>query len=136
VVYVGGSQNRLYAIDATTGERNWVFHTAGQVQSAPAAWQGVVVFGCDDGSVYAVDEDGNECWSQNLGQRISGDPIIIGDAVVVGCCDDNVYGFDVRDGEPIDRFDTGGWVTTSPAVAEDRIYVGAERGVFCFDTRG
>jgi len=136
VVYVGGSQNRLYAIDAVTGERNWVFHTAGQVRSAPAAWQGVVVFGCDDGSIYTVDEDGNECWSQNLGQRVSGDPTIVGDTVVVGCCDDNVYAFDIRDGEPIDRFDTGGWVTTSPAVAQGRIYVGAERGVFSFKTRG
>ena len=53
VVYVG-SGDRLYALDAKTGQEKWRFKTDGAIVSSPAVAGGVVYFASTDGYLYAV----------------------------------------------------------------------------------
>jgi PGF-CTERM protein len=53
-VYVGSSDNNVYALNATTGKVTWSFTTGDYVLSSPAVVNGTVYAGSDDGNVYAI----------------------------------------------------------------------------------
>ena len=63
-VYFGSSSdNKVYCLDASTGQTRWVFHTRGPVRLAPTVTGGRVYVGSDDGHVYCLDaENGREVW--------------------------------------------------------------------------
>ena len=53
-MYVGSRDNRLYALDASTGDLLWRYETGGDVDSSPAVSGGVVYVGSDDDHLYAI----------------------------------------------------------------------------------
>ncbi|MHC4328743.1 MAG: PQQ-like beta-propeller repeat protein, partial [Planctomycetota bacterium] len=64
LVYFGSSSdNKVYALDATTGQERWSFFTGGPVRLAPTVSKGRVLFGSDDGFVYCLNaDDGKLLW--------------------------------------------------------------------------
>ena len=53
-----------------------------------------VVFGSDDGSIYAVStKDGSQLWSYEVGQPVQSSPCIAGGRLVMGADDGVIYGF-------------------------------------------
>ncbi len=55
VVYVGSSDQNVYALNASTGALLWKYTTGGQIDhSSPAVTNGVVYVGSFDGNVYAL----------------------------------------------------------------------------------
>jgi hypothetical protein len=54
VVYFGGDDGNVYAVDATTGNQIWKHATGGPVPSTPAVADGVVYVGSYDGKFYAL----------------------------------------------------------------------------------
>lgn len=63
-VYFGSSvDNKVYALDAATGEQRWSFFTDGPIRLAPTIWKNRVFVGSDDGFVYCLDaDDGTLLW--------------------------------------------------------------------------
>lgn len=63
-LYYGSSRtDSVTALDVATGKELWHFTTNGPVRLAPVAWQDLVIFGSDDGCVYAVSaETGTLRW--------------------------------------------------------------------------
>ena len=56
-------QQRLYAVDFTTGSVKWSFPAGGRIDSPPTIYQGLCLFGCRDGWVYALRaSDGALVW--------------------------------------------------------------------------
>jgi len=53
VVYVGSTDNNIYALNAGTGALLWKY-TTGAVQSSPAVANGVVYVASEDYNVYAL----------------------------------------------------------------------------------
>ena len=53
IVYVGSEDDKVYALNATTGATLWTATTGGGVQSSPAVANGVVYVDSNDGNVYA-----------------------------------------------------------------------------------
>jgi hypothetical protein len=53
VVYVGSQDDKVYALNATTGKQVWNYTTGGEVYSSPAVANGVVFVGSEDDKVYA-----------------------------------------------------------------------------------
>lgn len=53
VVYVGSSDNQVYAFNTADGTKIWSTYTNGAVTSSPAAVGGVVYVGSSDHQVYA-----------------------------------------------------------------------------------
>jgi hypothetical protein len=106
----------------------WDFQTGGPVRSSPSVadinGDGVseVVFGSDDGRVYALDYRGQLLWSFGAGGPVRSSPTledVDGDGlrdVAFGSDDGNLYVLD-RWGRRIWNFSTGGPVRSSPAVA-------------------
>ena len=50
-------QHRIDAIDSETGKRKWSFVADGPITGSPTIADGMCVFGCSDGWVYAVHLD-------------------------------------------------------------------------------
>lgn len=59
-VYVGAADERVYALDAESGEQRWEFWTWNNVTGAPVVTPDTVYVGSDDTVVYALDVDTGE----------------------------------------------------------------------------
>lgn len=71
LLYFGSSaDNKVYALDATTGQERWSFFTGGPVRLAPTVWADRVFVGSDDGFVYCLNAtDGQVVWKMRGGPR-------------------------------------------------------------------
>ncbi len=81
VVFGSSADDTVYCLDADTGRERWAFTTEGPVRLAPAISGGRVIFGSDDGCVYALNlSDGALQWKRQLvanPRRIAGNERII-----------------------------------------------------------
>lgn len=158
-VYVGSTDNRLYAIDRATGTQRWRFDTRGPVTSSPAVFDGLVYVGSVDGSLYAVDAGtGTARWTfATKGERrftapgIHGaiprsermpdpfdvfisSPTVAGGVVYFGSGDQHVYALDAKSGALKWAFPTGDVVHASPAVVDGVVYIGSwDRNLYAID---
>lgn len=150
VVYVGSTDNNLYAIHRGDGTLKWKFETRGAVNSSPAYSNGVVYVNSLDGRLYAIDAaSGQAKWNfATRGERrftapgIHGalprtermpdpfdvflsSPAVSGGSVYFGSGDGNVYALDATTGAQRWAFKTGDVVHASPAVANGVVYIGS-----------
>ena len=150
VVYIGSSDNFLYALDARTGVLKWKFNAHGDIGSSPAVSGGSVFVVSLDGNLYALDAaTGNQRWAfKTQGEsRHSGagmgyaipetevmpdpwdlflsSPSVAGETVFFGSGDKNVYAVNASDGSVRWKFMTGGVVHGSPAVDAGTVYIGS-----------
>ncbi len=62
--------NRVFALDAATGKVLWSFAAGGRVDGPPTIHEGLALFGCHDGWIYAVRaEDGVLAWRLRAAPR-------------------------------------------------------------------
>jgi outer membrane protein assembly factor BamB len=67
---------------------------------------------------------------------VEGSPLIAGNRVFVGSRDSRLYALDIRSGKELWRFDAGGPIIASPAVAAGRLVIGTTRGeLYCFGAK-
>jgi outer membrane protein assembly factor BamB len=125
-VFAGSDDGRLYALDATTGEREWAFETAGPVKPSPAVVDGLVIVGDDDANVYGVDaETGTSVWSTELDRRMRSSPAVVDGTVYFGSRN-SLRALDVATGEPTWSYKLGWTVNSSPTVLDGTVYVGCD----------
>ena len=68
VLYFGGDDDNVYAVDAASGRQKWKFATRGPVPCTPAVVAGLVYFGSYDGHFYAVEaQTGHLRWKFSTG---------------------------------------------------------------------
>jgi outer membrane protein assembly factor BamB len=77
LVYFGSStDDKIYCLDAATGEEKWSFFCEGPIRLAPTIWEDLVLAGSDDGNVYALNSvNGALKWKINTN---SNERLIIG----------------------------------------------------------
>ena len=77
----------------------WVFPTGQRIVASPTAHDGTIVFGSDDGRVYAVDAvTGRQRWMQGTDGPVSSTPAIAGGRVYAHSYDGHLYALDERSG--------------------------------------
>jgi outer membrane protein assembly factor BamB len=159
VVYIGGADHLLYALDARKGEPRWTFRAAGPIASSPAVAQGRVFFSSLDGLVHALDStSGKSIWTFRTGgerrftapgihgamprTEVMADPfdvflsspVIADGTVFVGSGDQHVYALDAATGTLRWKVKTGDVVHASPAVAGGLVYVGSfDRSLYALE---
>ncbi|MBN1418275.1 MAG: PQQ-binding-like beta-propeller repeat protein [Planctomycetes bacterium] len=63
LVFIGGSDGTVRALDAADGKPRWKAHTGGGIRVAPTVWEGRVLAGSGDGWVYAFEAaTGRRLW--------------------------------------------------------------------------
>ncbi len=136
-VFVGSSDQGLYALRATDGSSIWRFETLGMVQSEPTYDKelDVVYFGSNDGALYAVRAgDGGLLWRFDSGAEIARKAVLSGDTLVVANAGDQLFALNRRTGKTV-------WAThrapalgmeiagyAGPCVASDVVYMAYSDG--------
>ncbi len=103
-LFVGTSDNGLYALHASSGSAIWRFETLGPVQSEPLydADLDAVYFGSNDGALYAVHaSDGHLMWRFDSGGEIGRPAVRVGESVFFANAADNLFAVDRRSGKEL-----------------------------------
>ena len=84
VVYVGGGDGDLLALDLATGKLRWKYATGNLIgESSPAVGPDAVYIGDLGGLVHAVSlRDGKPLWTFKTGSEIKSSPVVVGDVVL------------------------------------------------------
>ena len=132
VVYFGGGDGGVYAVDATSGVLQWKFATGDVVHASPAVAGGVVYVGSFDGNLYAIDAaTGQQKWVFHGGQDpaihnqvgFQSSPAVVDGVVYVGCRDAHVYAIDAATGRRKWDYPTSkSWVNVTPAMRDGLVY--------------
>ncbi len=114
----------------------WKFSAEGAVASEAAVAQGVIVFGDDEGIVYAVDlQTRRERWRVETKDSVEASPAIVGERVFVGSNDGSFRALDLATGNELwqidgrDKFPTGGVPVAGPDGSESWILVNGYDGI-------
>src|SRR5205814_619071 len=150
VLYFGGDDGNIYAVEAGTGRQIWKRPTGGPVPCTPAIANGTLFAGSYDGKFYALNaQTGAVKWkfttegerrfeakglhgwqpkSQTFADAFDvflSSPAVEDGAVYFGSGDGNLYSLDANSGELRWKFKTGDVVHASPAIASGVVYVGS-----------
>lgn len=87
----------------------WSFPTGDRIVSSPVWFDGLVIFGSDDGNVYAVEAaSGRQRWMHRTGGPVPATPAVAGGRVFVPSYDGRLHALDARSGELLWKYATGG----------------------------
>lgn len=127
-VYIGTTDNSLYALDASTGKVKWTFTTDGWITSTPLFYNNILYFGSNDMSMYAVNAlTGALLWKFKTEEAIQSQPSYYGQNIIFGSNDHNLYALNMNSGEEIWSFEAGDWAG-SPVSYQNRVLFGSRDG--------
>jgi outer membrane protein assembly factor BamB len=151
VVYAGGQDGRLHALDASTGRPRWSFEAGGPIRTRATVAGAEVLFQADDGYVYAIaTATGIERWRvrvvpkpierlpfdnpKSRYDRFGSDVAVAGGRLHLGTHDGRVLALDPARGERLWEFASGDSVLAAPAVDAGRVFFGSFDGhVYALD---
>jgi outer membrane protein assembly factor BamB len=150
VIYFGGDDGNIYAVDSETGRQIWKRATGGPAPCTPAVANGIVYATSYDGKFYALDaKTGAIKWkfategerrfeakgihglqpkSQTIADQFDvflSSPAVANGAVFFGSGDGNLYALDAVSGDLKWKFKTGDVVHASPAYANGVVFIGS-----------
>ena len=131
-VYVGLDSTRFLALRQITGSLVWSFNTPnGSNATSPAIYNGVVYFGTGRGIVYARNATtGGPIWSYTTptGGAVASSPALAlgSKALFFGSNDRYLYALNIVTVTLFWSKLTGGQISSSPAVADSRVFIGAK----------
>lgn len=131
-VYIGLDSTRFLALNQATGTLLWSFNTpSASNATTPAIYNGAVYFGTGRGIVYARNATtGVQIWSYTTptGGAVTSSPAVaLGTkSLFFGANDRYMYSLNEMTGGFLWRYLTGGQVSSSPSVANSRVFFGAK----------
>jgi len=144
-IFVGSSDQGLYALRADDGQKLWRFETLGFVQCAPLydADEDVLYFGSNDGALYKVNaKNGELLWRFMTNAEVARRPVLDGGLLYVTNANDTVLAIQPQTGKLIwhqHRTPAAGMEVaghSGPAVFHGKVYAGFSDGtVAAFDAK-
>ena len=135
IVYAGSTDSNLYALDAQTGARRWVFATGAPIAlTSPAVADGVVYVSSQDKSLYALDaQTGARRWRFQTQSATISAPVVAQGVVYIGSGDHAVYALDAQSGALHATYRTAASVFAQPTVMSGVLFAADALGyVYAF----
>jgi outer membrane protein assembly factor BamB len=144
-IFVGSSDQGLYALRADDGQKLWRFETLGFVQCAPLydASEDALYFGSNDGALYKVNaKNGALIWRFMTNAEVARRPVLEGGTLYVTNANDTVLAIESGNGKllwhqhrtPAAGMEVAGY--SGAAVFHGKVYAGFSDGtVAAFDAR-
>jgi outer membrane protein assembly factor BamB len=134
-VFLGNTDGRVYAYDASSGKLDWAVQTGAYVYASPAVTNapglGPTIYeGSYDGTFYALNaRSGRVEWRYNAGGKISGSATIVGNIVYFADLGAHrTIGLGISTGRVVFTKDTG---TFDPVVSDDHyLYLSGITGLY------
>jgi eukaryotic-like serine/threonine-protein kinase len=137
-IYVSTLNGKVICVEKETGAVVWTYEVPQRnqpksIRSSPASDGNIVVFGCDDGNVYAIGiKTGTLLWQASTGGSITASPSIEHGKVFINSLDGTLYSFDAHTGKQIWKRQLGSRIYSSQAVGQNKVYIGTAGGfVYC-----
>ena len=129
-IYFGNTAGTFFCVERATGDQRWKFElpdnrTYKGIRSSPAADSGIVVFGADDGRVYAFNgETGSALWTFDTGSPVLASPLIVAGTVFVGNRGGTLFALSLPTGRAAWQARTGAPIYANAVPAGHVIIVG------------
>ena len=129
VVYVGGGNGDLLALDLASGKLKWKY------KSSPVVADGAVLVGSYDGSLYAFEpKTGKLKWKAVTNGMVHATPAVQDGLAFIAGCDSILRAIRIADGKEAYRIDSGAYTGASPLIDGTRAYFGTfNNEVLAFD---
>jgi len=131
MLYIGGMDGKLYALDANTGQIKWTFQTGGAIRSSPAVADGKVYFSSADFRVYALGGGaggGALIWSRDIGSAGWSSPAVHSGNVFIGSESGWVFCLDAGTGAVVWNTNIGNTPNGPITVVNGKVYSGTHSG--------
>lgn len=127
-----GSENYIYALDATSGEQLWRYEESGNPGWFAGGTDGERLYiPCANGALYAIDATTGELvWQGQYGDFANAAPAIVDDLVYFAGQDGFVRALATVTGEERWQFPIDGTASFGPVVLDSVVYVGTNFGNF------
>jgi outer membrane protein assembly factor BamB len=140
-VFLGNTDGRVYAYDASTGKLDWAVQTGAYVYASPAVTNApglgpTIYLGSYDGTFYAVNaRSGHVEWHYRAGGKISGSATIVGDIVYFADLGAHrTIGLGISTGKVVFSMGTGSF---DPVISDDHyLYLSGITGLYALVPRG
>jgi outer membrane protein assembly factor BamB len=128
-LFIGGSDGKVYALDAASGDKLWEFTTGDKIWGTPAVNGDTLYIGSFDKKLYALNTiDGTKKWEYATEGSVISTPLVYQDTVFFGSFDRNLYALKASDGSLKWKFSGKNFFWAEPVVVNDTIYVGCLDG--------
>ena len=133
-IFFGNTAGTFFSIERATGDVRWKFElpdngTFKGIRSSAAADSGRIVFGADNGRVYAFNgETGAQVWAFDTGAPVVAAPLIVRGTVFVGNRRGTFFAIDLRSGRPAWQSITGAPIFANGVPSGGMIIVGTLAG--------
>ncbi len=143
LVYVGSSNGRVYALNATPNISSselitkWNYSAGGDVNSSPAVYDGIVYFGSGDKNIYALNAtNGGLIWKSPTGSPVGSSPAISSGLLwgTNGRSSDGVYAINLTHGNILWAYYADVPFSSSVAISNGMIYA-ANDNLYAFGER-
>ncbi len=139
-VFLGNTDGRVYAYDASSGRLDWAVQTGAYVYASPAVTNApglgpTIYLGSYDGAFYALSaRSGRIDWRFNAHGKISGSATIVGRTVYFADLGTHqTYGLGISTGRPDFELDTGAF---DPVISDGKnIYLTGLEALYAFTPR-
>jgi hypothetical protein len=143
----------LYALNADSGELQWVYPTELPLGNSPTIANGVAYVGGFDRKIHAIEADpqtgslpvdnatgyrlnDRELWTYEAEAGFETNPLVLNGRVHAGNRDGYLYTLDANTGSLIWRYRTDGPILFSPAYQDNAIYLASNDGhAYAFDVQ-
>jgi len=129
-IYLGNTAGTFFCAERATGDARWKFTlpantTFKGIRSSAAADSGTVVFGAEDGRIYALDaETGALRWTFDTGAPVAASILITGGKAIAGNLRGTLTALDLYRGQLAWEAETGAPIYANAIPAGDLVVVG------------
>ncbi len=133
-LYFGNTSGLFFCVDKETGDHDWRFRlsdnsTRKGIRSSATVDGNLVMFGAEDGSIYALDATtGAEAWSYNTGSPIFAAPAVINGTLFCGNSTGTFFAINSQTGNVFWQFDAGASIYATPSFPENLVLIGTTAG--------
>jgi outer membrane protein assembly factor BamB len=146
LVYFGGQDSKIYALDESTGNLKWEYTTGDKITtSSPMIYGGMCIIGSTDYGIYCIDTTsstmppaGELRWEFPTGDKVNSSATVHtpSNTVLIGGHDFNLYAIDHVSGVLKWKYPAGSIIKSSPLVyGEYAYFTAADRYLYCIDVR-